>query len=389
MTGAPGNRASDRSPGAAPRARARVVAILAVIGLAGLSAMLGFACGSSPSAAMAPSLPAAGSPQDDGSGLLARASHAASLAGLLRGDASQGGAGDHASQYGGSRYGGSQYGGSLYGGSLYGGSLYGGNRYGGSGFDWSRYPWSSQPQPAHAHGYIGGPVTLGGTIEGRVLWSSPPRAAPALATEQPGCEGAVANDTLRVDARGRVHGAVVYLENIQRGRYGVMEPSLRLHRMQIGGVLRQERCRFFPHVQVVSPVGALIRLVSDDSTPRLWTGKWDHQAPAFQASISRLVPRQIALDGAGFMRVGDDQTPASAWLVVAGHPYYTITGEDGRFSLHDVPPGTYTVVVWHEPVARLGADGTIELTGPVMRKVRVRVRPEGKETMRVNLPAIR
>jgi hypothetical protein len=387
MTGLPGNNALARARTAAQRARARVVTALAAAGMAGLSAMLGFACGSSPSRAMVPALPAAGSPQDDGSGLLARASHAASLPGLLHGDASQGRAGDYAFEYGGSVYGGSLYGGSLYGGSLYGGSLYGGSLYGGYRLD--RYPWSSQPQKAHARSYLGGPVTLGGTIEGRVLWSSPPRAAPALATDQPGCEGAVANDTLRVDASGRVQGAVVYLEDIERGRYGVMEPSLRLHSMQIGGVLRQERCRFFPHVQVVSPIGAIVRLMSDDSTPRMWTGRWNEQAPAFQVSISRIVPRQVALDGAGFVRVGDDGTPASAWVVVAAHPYYTVTDEDGRFALHDVPPGTYTAVVWHEPVARLGGDGRIELAAAVTRKIRVRVRADATATMTVNLPAAR
>jgi hypothetical protein len=33
------------------------------------------------------------------------------------------------------------------------------------------------------------------------------------------------------------------------------------------------------------------------------------------------------------------------------HPYFAVTGEDGAFSLPDLPPGTYTIAAWHE---RLG-----------------------------------
>jgi hypothetical protein len=44
-----------------------------------------------------------------------------------------------------------------------------------------------------------------------------------------------------------------------------------------------------------------------------------------------------------------------SWVVVAEHPYYAITGDDGEFSLANVPPGRYTLEVWHEtlrPVTR-------------------------------------
>ncbi len=36
-----------------------------------------------------------------------------------------------------------------------------------------------------------------------------------------------------------------------------------------------------------------------------------------------------------------------SWGVVVSNPYYVITGQDGRFQLKDVPPGTYTLGVWH------------------------------------------
>ncbi len=36
-----------------------------------------------------------------------------------------------------------------------------------------------------------------------------------------------------------------------------------------------------------------------------------------------------------------------SWGVVVKNPYFSITGEDGRFIIKDVPPGTYTLSAWH------------------------------------------
>jgi hypothetical protein len=39
-----------------------------------------------------------------------------------------------------------------------------------------------------------------------------------------------------------------------------------------------------------------------------------------------------------------------SWGLAVDHPYYQLTGHDGRFSLTDVPPGDYTIMAWHPGV---------------------------------------
>jgi hypothetical protein len=38
----------------------------------------------------------------------------------------------------------------------------------------------------------------------------------------------------------------------------------------------------------------------------------------------------------------------SAWGIVLDHPFFAATGADGRFSINNLPAGTYEVEIWHE-----------------------------------------
>ena len=40
----------------------------------------------------------------------------------------------------------------------------------------------------------------------------------------------------------------------------------------------------------------------------------------------------------------------TAYILVADHPYTAVTGEDGRFVIDGVPPGSYRIRMWHEGV---------------------------------------
>jgi hypothetical protein len=64
-----------------------------------------------------------------------------------------------------------------------------------------------------------------------------------------------------------------------------------------------------------------------------------------------------------------------SWALVANHPYYVLTGNDGHFELTDVPPGTYKLKIWHPYVRE-----EIEQTVTVQPKGRTEV------TLKVTAP---
>lgn len=50
----------------------------------------------------------------------------------------------------------------------------------------------------------------------------------------------------------------------------------------------------------------------------------------------------------------------NAWVGVVNHPFFAVTGPDGRFSLPNLPAGTYTVEAWHEAAGT--TTGTVTVT---------------------------
>lgn len=58
-----------------------------------------------------------------------------------------------------------------------------------------------------------------------------------------------------------------------------------------------------------------------------------------------------------------------SWGIAVNNPYFAKTDEQGRFTITDVPPGTYKLVVWHpyirtvnEQTVTVGPKGTVETT---------------------------
>jgi plastocyanin len=59
--------------------------------------------------------------------------------------------------------------------------------------------------------------------------------------------------------------------------------------------------------------------------------------------------RAVRFDRPGIVRVFCEiHSHMSAWVLVFNHPFFAATDDDGRYAIPNVPPGTYSLAVWHE-----------------------------------------
>jgi plastocyanin len=138
--------------------------------------------------------------------------------------------------------------------------------------------------------------------------------------------------------------------------------------------LDQKVCEYHPHV-LAFPAGSTVDIQNPDgilhnvhSYSKVNT-PFNIAQPKFKKTVSVKIdkPEVISLkcDVHGWM---------SGWLFVAENPYFSVTDKSGSFKLTDVPPGTYTVEVWHETLA----DGV--KTKVLSQKVTVKPKEEVKVT---------
>ena len=85
------------------------------------------------------------------------------------------------------------------------------------------------------------------------------------------------------------------------------------------------------------------------------------------------------MDRPGVVRVFCDiHSHMNAFVLVFAHPFFDVTEPDGRYALANVPPGSYTVVGWHEgePLVERavtvssGSWVELDLSVPLMRPLR-------------------
>ena len=59
--------------------------------------------------------------------------------------------------------------------------------------------------------------------------------------------------------------------------------------------------------------------------------------------------KAVRFDQPGIVRVFCDiHSHMSAFILVFSHRYFAVTDDEGRYRIDNVPPGTYSVVAWHE-----------------------------------------
>jgi hypothetical protein len=300
------------------------------------------ACGAPPPARLGP----AGSRWDDGTGQLASASVKLRVEGS--GDDDPDGRDERYERRRVEVRSGRGYGGMGYGGFGYGGAGYGGyGAFAGIGYG---------PPPPQPPTYNQTAVVDAGAVEGHVRWKS----GGGVAWPE-GCAAA------RVAHGGAaVGGAVVYLDGVRAGRTIPYAMAL----VKTGGVAEVTDCAIVPAVQLAGPLPVPLLIENRDRKP----ARVHHERPGGVTTVE-LDPggrASFALERPGASQLRDG-VRAPAWVIAQAHPYYTITGDDGRFVLDEVPPGNHELVIWYPPlVSSSGPDGP-RWSGPTVERRKLTV----------------
>lgn len=155
-------------------------------------------------------------------------------------------------------------------------------------------------------------------------------------------------------------GAVVYLDDVKKGKLGTSSDTF----------IQTKNCLFVPYVGVTQ-VGNTFHFQNWDPVQHKLEVDLTSQEGAETLLQETLHPHPenrksdfLSEGQTGFHRSGPEVHYQSArpglvafrcrlhdymeaWRLILPHPYFSVTGENGEFTLKDIPPGNYTLVVWH------------------------------------------
>lgn len=195
---------------------------------------------------------------------------------------------------------------------------------------------SGTPVDAATAGTISGNVVLDGTAPKMktINMAAEPSCSKQHSTPATSQEALVGKD-------GALENVVVYLQG-DFSKYKFDTPAT-------PATITQKGCMYDPHV-VVLQTGQTFQVVNADSVTHNIhplpkdNREWNESQPPGAAPIDQTFAHQeIAIP------VKCNIHPwMKAYIAVFGHPYFAVTGPDGSFELKNVPPGSYTLVAWHE-----------------------------------------
>jgi hypothetical protein len=187
----------------------------------------------------------------------------------------------------------------------------------------------------------------GATITGKVAFAgTPPKAQQISMDATPKCaqqhpQPALSEEVI-VNSNGTLRNAFVWVKSGLPEARWTPEPQ--------GSVLiDQQGCIYKPHVAGVRTGQPLEFLNSDPTNHNI------HPMPRANAEFNLSQPPQSEKIARVFARP-EVMIPVKCnvhpwmrvWIGVVDHPFFAVTGEDGTFRLMGLPPGEYTIEVWHE-----------------------------------------
>jgi plastocyanin len=205
-----------------------------------------------------------------------------------------------------------------------------------------------------------------GTITGKVaLNGAPPAPKPIDMSQDGACVQMSANPTSdEVSVKdGKLAHVFVYIKDGQvTGGKKVKDYSFDVPSQPAS--LDQKGCRYEPHVLGVLAKQTINVTNSDPTTHNVnvqakSNEKWNQSQTQGAPPIVKTFARAETL-----IPVKCNQHPwMKAYVNVLSHPFFFATKEDGTFQITGVPPGTYTLVAWHEKFGEKTAQVKVDAKG--------------------------
>jgi plastocyanin len=154
----------------------------------------------------------------------------------------------------------------------------------------------------------------------------------------------------RIDRRQ----SVVYLETAPKGAFEEREGAR--------ARMDQRNEAFVPHLLAIM-AGTTVDFPNNDHTyHNVFSLSKVH--PFDLGRYASGQSKSVRFDRPGIVRVFCDiHSHMSAFILVFSHRFFAVTGEGGRYRIDDVPPGTYTVMVWNELADQVSRTVTVPPDG--------------------------
>ncbi|MBC7929713.1 MAG: carboxypeptidase regulatory-like domain-containing protein [Rubrivivax sp.] len=189
-----------------------------------------------------------------------------------------------------------------------------------------------------------------GSIAGTISFTGAPPAPKVISMEQdPVCASsnpnAVAEDL--VVSGDKLQNVFVYIKDGKAGDRNISSFKFDVPAQPVK--LDQQGCRYVPHVTGIQTNQPFEVLNSDPTAHNVnvdakLNDKFNQGQPPSGAPITKQFKRAETV-----IPVKCNQHPwMRAYVGVLSHPFFAVTDKDGHFEIKGVPPGTYTVVAWHE-----------------------------------------
>lgn len=203
------------------------------------------------------------------------------------------------------------------------------------------------------------PATLtdAGSVSGMVNFTgTAPEAVPIQMSADPYClsqhSDPVNGARVVVNDDGTLQHVFVYVKEGLEGMSftGASEPA----------ELTQNGCLYAPHVLGVQTDQTITILNDDDTLHNVNAQPANNPAFNFAQPVQGMTSEVTFENEEVMIPVKCDVHPwMSSYIGVLPHPYFAVSGDDGSFSLDNLPPGDYVVAAWHESLGEVTQNVTV------------------------------